>query len=102
APKTAFTTVSADNIDDLAEEIRNRGADAFIFTTSSSVEYFFDILGYETAENLLGHGKSITMSRAAADTLVNKNVRNINVRTVDSIDSIEELRDLITNLFSVT
>lgn len=99
APKTAFTTVSADSIDDLAEEIRNRGADAFIFTTSSAVEYFFDIFGDEAAVNLLGHGKSITVSRAAADTLVNKNVRNINVRTVDSV---EGLRDIITNLFSVT
>ena len=99
APKTAFTTVSADSIDDLAEDIRHRGADAFIFTTSSTVEYFFDIFGYETAVNLLEHGKSIALNRAAADTLVSKNVRNINVHTVDSVEGV---RDLITNLFSVT
>ena len=97
--KTAFTTVSAESMDDLAGEIRNRGADAFIFTTSSAVEYFFDILGYETAVNLLEHGKSIALNRAAADTLVNKDVRNINVCTVDTI---EGFRDFITNLFSVT
>ena len=96
---TAFTTVSADSVDDLAEDIRNRGADAFIFTTSSTVEYFFDIFGYETAVNLLEHGKSIALNRAAADTLVNKNVRNVNILTADSV---ERLRDSITNLFSVT
>ncbi len=97
--RTAFTTVSADTMDDLVEDIRNKGADAFIFTTSSAVEYFFDMFGYEAAADLLQHGKSITASRAAADTLINKNVRNINVPTADSV---EGFRDLITNLFSVT
>lgn len=94
----AFTTVSADILDDVVEDIRNKGADAFIFATTSAVEHFFGVFGYESASKLLDRGKSISLSHEAADSLVDRNIRFVNV---PSAGSAEGLRELIIKLFSV-
>ncbi len=98
SPKAAFATLSADAMDDLSDDIRRKGADLYLFASSLAVEHFFEAVGYETAANLLEHGISFATTSAAAHTLSNMDVRNVNVVVHEPGD---ELRYSIVNLFSL-
>ncbi len=95
--RSVFTVVAPAPVRDWAEEIREKGADVFIFSTQASVEKFWDTLGHESALGLLGRGVSIATTREAADCLACKSVRSTGIFTAGSL---EQIRDLVLNIFS--
>lgn len=98
-PKSEFTTISEDIMEYAVEDIMNQGADAFIFTTSSAVEYFFGMLGDAAATTALEQGRPVALDHAAADALADKQIGAISLSADGTTDA---LRDLLFSMFPKT
>lgn len=73
-----------------------QNADAVVFTNVSSVDYFFESLGYEAAIEILNHAIPVATNFEAAGILACKNIPPVRV---SADDSIEDVRNLLVNLF---
>lgn len=95
--RSVFTAVAPEPVRDPAEEVRQEGADVFIFSTSTSVEQLCDTIGHEWVFGLLQRGISIVTTQDAADCLAGKNIRSTGIFLSESP---EQIRDLVLNIFS--
>ena len=74
----------------IVDEIKNNGADVFIFTNKSAIENFFNVLGYEKTKEILNNKKVIATDPVSAEALTGKGIVNVIVSSKQSAQSICE------------
>ena len=62
---------------ELIKNIKENGADVFMFTSNEAVQYFFNIYGFETAVMLLENSTSLALDQIAASELINKGLTKV-------------------------
>ena len=80
----------------LINDIKKNGADVFIFTSSMSVDNFFNLLGNETATKLIEHSICLAVDPPTISALINKNI--INVKATED-NTVKGIYDLVCNLY---
>ena len=95
--RSVFTAVAPEPVRDPAEEIRQEGAEVFIFSSSTSVEQLCDTVGHESALDFLQRGIAIATTQDAFDCLAGKDIRSTGIFLSESP---EQIRDLVLNIFS--
>lgn len=81
----------------LIENLIHQGADAYLFTSSSTVKNFFDILGETTAQKLLSESSVFAIGPVTRATLNDNKVENI---IMSDNFSIEGLVNTLLNHFN--
>ncbi len=77
------------------EKIAKSNADAVVFTASSTVENFFEILGNNIAKNIIEKAKVFAIGPMTAESLKNKGISNIFVSNQHTIDGIIQLMEQV-------
>lgn len=75
---------------DIIDNLIKKGADAYLFTSTSTVSHFFEIIDNTKALKLLNLSKAIAIGPITAAALKSKNVNNIIEAKTHSIDGIIE------------
>ena len=70
----------------VVEELKKNGADGVLFTSSSTVENFFEILGNDSAMKILDDAKAVAIGPVTAETLKQKGVSNYLVAEKYNLD----------------
>lgn len=79
------------------EELQRKPADAFIFTSSSTVNNFFGILGEKTALILLSKSIVVAIGPVTASTLINLGVKNVEIANTHTAKGIvEKLKEILS------
>ncbi|MFH1051388.1 MAG: uroporphyrinogen-III C-methyltransferase [bacterium] len=76
--------------ENVKEDLRNNGADAFTFTSSSTVNNFFTILGEVTAKNLLLSSKVFAIGPVTEKSLKEHGIVNVFVADIHTLDGLIE------------
>ncbi len=84
---------------ELIKNIKENGADIFIFSSNDSVQYFFNIYGHETAMMLLKGCTLLVLDQHAAGTLIKKGLIKVK-RIYDN--SVKGIVDTISNSFNTS
>ncbi|MFC2130440.1 uroporphyrinogen-III C-methyltransferase [Bacteroidota bacterium] len=72
--------------DTIIKDLINNGADAFMFTSISTVNNFFDTIGGENAPRLLADSNVVAIGPVTASALKEKKVENIIESEIQTID----------------
>jgi len=72
--------------DNIIMDLINNGADAFMFTSISTVNNFFDTIGSENAPKLLADSNVVAIGPVTASALKEKKVENIIESEIQTID----------------
>jgi len=76
--------------DEIIDDLIENGADAFIFTSTSTVKHFFEIIDKYKALEMLNSSKTIAIGPITATALREKNIKTIIEAETHTIDGIIE------------
>ncbi len=76
--------------DEIIDDLIENGADAFLFTSTSTVKHFFEIIDESKALELLNSSRTIAIGPITASALKEKNVKTIIESETHTIDGIIE------------
>jgi uroporphyrinogen III methyltransferase/synthase len=80
----------------IIDDLMKNGADAILFTSSSTVNHFFELFGNNTAKNLLTASKVFSIGPVTENTLKKLGINNIFVAETHTIDGlIKKLKENI-------
>jgi uroporphyrinogen III methyltransferase/synthase len=87
--------------EEIIEDLKENGADAYLFTSGSTVKNFFDVLGETTAKMLLENGLTVSIGPLTSEQLSIRGIKNINEAEEQTINGLaekleESLRKFIT------
>jgi len=86
-----FRNVYQKPAQDMVDNLISEGADIFIFSDSSIVNHYFEILGNETATEILSKCKSVLVDTEPIEILTKKNIQNVVVHSNYSVKGISEV-----------
>ena len=89
-------TLKHEQENELTNNLINNGANAFIFTSSGAVQYFFNVFGFNTAVELLKPSTAFAVNQHAANTLAKK--CSIKVKVLAD-GTTKEIYDSLSNSF---
>ena len=76
---------------ELIAELQNHYPDVFIFTCQSSIDNYFNVLGSETAAEILNNCGSIMVDPVTPDTFIARNIRSENISINYTINNIHDI-----------
>ena len=76
---------------ELIAELKKHYPDVFIFTCQSSIDNFFNVLGSETAAEILSNCGSIVVDPVTPDALIAKNIRSEKISAKYIINNIHDI-----------
>ncbi len=76
---------------ELIAELQKQYPDIFIFTCQSSIDNFFNVLGSETAAEILNNCGSIVVDPVTPDALIGRKIRSEKISANCSINNIQEI-----------
>ena len=82
---------------DLVETIQNNNVDVFIFTNSTTIEFFFKVFGNKKAKKIINHAKVVVADLTSVKILSGKNISNV---TDSSGKTIEGICDAICDVLT--
>lgn len=87
-PLQVYSIIKSQPDDKIINNLLNNGADAFLFTSSSTVTNFFDIFGHNQALNLLNKSKVFAIGPVTKATLKDFKVKDIIMSATHSIEGL--------------
>jgi uroporphyrinogen III methyltransferase/synthase len=76
-------------------ELQKQYADVFIFTCQSSIDNYFNVLGHETATEIIDNCGSIVVDPVTPDTFISRNIRS---NKISANYTIENIYDIVNKL----
>jgi uroporphyrinogen-III synthase len=76
---------------ELIAELQKQYPDVFIFTCQSSIDNFFNVLGSETAAEIINNCGSIVVDPVTPDALITKNIRSKKISADYIINNINDI-----------
>ena len=76
---------------EIIAELKKHYPDVFIFTCQSSIDNFFNVLGSETAAEILSNCGSIVVDPVTPDALIAKNIRSEKISAKYIINNIHDI-----------
>ena len=76
---------------EIVAELKKHYPDVFIFTCQSSIDNFFNVLGSETAAEILSNCGSIVVDPVTPDALIAKNIRSEKISAKYIINNIHDI-----------
>jgi uroporphyrinogen III methyltransferase / synthase len=73
---------------DSIQDLKKNGADSVLFTSSSTVENFFEILGKDTALQVLNNAKAVAIGPVTSETLKQMGVTNYLIAEKYNLDGL--------------
>ncbi len=81
--------------EELINDLNTQGTDIILFTSSVSINNFFEVLGSKTAANILNNCNSIVVDNNPEEYFSNRNIRDCNLKSMDNVKGISEfIREL--------
>jgi uroporphyrinogen III methyltransferase/synthase len=81
--------ILADSPDeDVLNDLKDNGADACMFTSMSTVNYFFDILGKDSAKKILNKSAVLSIGPVTSTALEDKKINNIIEAEVNTVQGL--------------
>jgi len=74
--------------DDVISELKDKGADGILFTSSSTVNNFFDIFGQSDAKKILNDSKVFAIGPVTEESLKKKGINDIFVAETHTIEGL--------------
>jgi len=82
--------------EEIIQDLKENGADAYLFTSGSTVNNFFDTLGESSAKMLLENGLAVAIGPITSKQLAMRGVRNIHEAEEQTMDGlVEKLNSLL-------
>jgi len=72
-------------------ELQEHYTDVFIFTCQSSIDNYFNVLGSETAAEILNNCGSIVVDQVTPDTFIARNIRSDKISANYTINNIDDI-----------
>jgi uroporphyrinogen III methyltransferase/synthase len=76
---------------EIITELQEHYPDVFIFTCQSSIDNYFNVLGSETAAEILNNCGSIVVDPVTPDTFIARNIRSDKISTNYTINNIHDI-----------
>jgi uroporphyrinogen III methyltransferase/synthase len=91
-----YKTIKDSPDQEIINDLLDNGADAFLFTSGSTVNNFFNVIGDTTAKDLLNNGTVISIGPITSEQLGLKGINNIKESKEQTINGlVEKLLELI-------